>query len=127
MGSSRSSQKTTTSPHIELPLHEFLKQSATAFERMERNVELQIKATFEKVKIDSSGIDAEKEGFKGPSSTWTYLVNDNPFDWLGSLTSMRHAGFGVWAGILFGLFWWVAAVVALTKSVCRRFSGNKRD
>ncbi|MCP4676663.1 MAG: accessory Sec system translocase SecA2 [Deltaproteobacteria bacterium] len=109
------------------PLHEFLKQSAAAFERMERDVELQIKATFEKVKIDSSGIDAEKERLQGPSSTWTYLVNDNPFDWLGSLTSMRHAGFGAWAGILFGLFWWVAAFVALTKSVCQRFSGNKRD
>ena len=24
----------------------------------------------------------EKEGLKGPSSTWTYLINDHPFgDW----------------------------------------------
>ncbi len=108
------------------PLHEFLKQSASAFEQMERDIDVQIKSTFETVEVDASGIDAEKEGLRGPSSTWTYLVNDNPFDWLGSLTSMRHAGFGVWAGILFGLFWWVAALLALGKAVWRRFSGSPK-
>ena len=31
---------------------------------------------------DQEFIDMEKEGLEGPSSTWTYLINDNPFgDW----------------------------------------------
>ena len=34
---------------------------------------------FEEAEITESGIDLEKEGLKGPSSTWTYLVEDNPF------------------------------------------------
>ncbi len=34
---------------------------------------------FEEAEITQNGIDLEKEGLKGPSSTWTYLVEDNPF------------------------------------------------
>ncbi|MBP7175399.1 MAG: accessory Sec system translocase SecA2 [Thermoclostridium sp.] len=34
---------------------------------------------FEEADITEKGIDLEKEGLKGPSSTWTYLVEDNPF------------------------------------------------
>ncbi|MBP7049747.1 MAG: accessory Sec system translocase SecA2 [Phycisphaerae bacterium] len=38
--------------------------------------------TFESAAITRDGIDMEKEGLKGPSSTWTYLINDHPFgDW----------------------------------------------
>jgi hypothetical protein len=35
--------------------------------------------TFYCVEITEKGIDLEKEGLAGPSSTWTYLVSDNPF------------------------------------------------
>jgi preprotein translocase subunit SecA len=31
------------------------------------------------VEITKEGIDLEKEGLRGPSATWTYLVNDTPF------------------------------------------------
>ena len=34
--------------------------------------------------VTSKGIDLERAGLKGPSSTWTYLINDDPFqDHLG--------------------------------------------
>jgi hypothetical protein len=35
--------------------------------------------TFGRVTITDRGVDWEKEGLLGPSSTWTYLVNDTPF------------------------------------------------
>jgi preprotein translocase subunit SecA len=42
--------------------------------------------TFRSATITADGIDLEKAGLKGPSSTWTYLINDNPFDgWFGRL------------------------------------------
>ncbi|MEN6577706.1 MAG: accessory Sec system translocase SecA2, partial [Phycisphaerales bacterium] len=41
-----------------------------------------IAKTFESAEITRDGIDMEKEGLRGPSSTWTYLINDHPFgDW----------------------------------------------
>jgi preprotein translocase subunit SecA len=34
---------------------------------------------FLSAKITQNGIDLESEGLRGPASTWTYLINDNPF------------------------------------------------
>jgi preprotein translocase subunit SecA len=36
-------------------------------------------ATFRSAEITEQGIDLDKEGLRGPASTWTYLINDNPF------------------------------------------------
>ena len=47
-----------------------------------QTIDSEIVKTFESVEITRDGIDLEKEGLKGPSSTWTYLINDNPLgDW----------------------------------------------
>ena len=60
------------------PLHEFNKQAVQAFEELLINIEEDIVKTFESAVISSDGINMEKEGLKAPSSTWTYLINENP-------------------------------------------------
>ena len=42
-------------------------------------IDHQIVRTFRSAEITAAGIDLDKEGLRGPSSTWTYLINDNPF------------------------------------------------
>ncbi len=64
------------------PLDEFHKIIAEAFQNLIQTIDDEIVKTFESVEITEDGIDVEKEGLKGPSSTWTYLINDNPLgDW----------------------------------------------
>ncbi len=64
------------------PLDEFHKIIAKAFQNLIQAINDEIIKTSESAEITKDGIDMEKEGLKSPSSTWTYLINDNPFgDW----------------------------------------------
>ena len=64
------------------PLDEFHKIIADAFQNLIQTIDDEIIKTFETAEITKDGIDMEKEGLESPSSTWTYLINDNPFgDW----------------------------------------------
>ena len=57
---------------------EFNRQINAAFREYSRRVEQEVLATFRTVTITADGVDLEKEGLLGPSSTWTYMINDNP-------------------------------------------------
>ena len=61
------------------PLDEFHKKVAKAFYELMRRIDNEIINTFTSAKIDKDGIDFVKEGLIGPTSTWTYLISDNPF------------------------------------------------
>jgi preprotein translocase subunit SecA len=64
------------------PLDEFHKIIGDAFQNFMQTINDEIVKTFESAEITEDGIDMEEEGLKGPSSTWTYLINDNPLgDW----------------------------------------------
>ncbi len=58
------------------PLHEFQKQIATAFLKLHETIEEWIVGTFAAAKITEVGIELDHAGLRGPSSTWTYLIND---------------------------------------------------
>lgn len=60
------------------PLDQFLKSAIVAFDEMLEIIECEIIRTFKVVEISDDGIDLDKEGLNGPSSTWTYLIDDNP-------------------------------------------------
>lgn len=60
------------------PLDEFHKIAIETFAKMLDRIDSEIIRTFNVVDINENGIELEKEGLKGPSSTWTYLINDNP-------------------------------------------------
>jgi len=64
------------------PLDEFHVTVGRAFCALLDTINDAVVDTFESAEITADGIDMEKEGLKGPSSTWTYLINDHPFgDW----------------------------------------------
>ena len=63
-------------------LDEYHRRVGRAFYDLLNTIDESIVETFMSADITGEGIDMEKEGLKGPSSTWTYLINDNPFgDW----------------------------------------------
>jgi len=62
------------------PLDQFHRLSTAAFIDMLRKTDEAIIETLLNVEITEHGIDLEKAGLKGPCSTWTYLINDDPFE-----------------------------------------------
>lgn len=60
------------------PLTEFNKLAIQAFDEMLEKLDKEIIRTFYKVTINEQGVDMPTAGLKGPSSTWTYLMNDSP-------------------------------------------------
>jgi preprotein translocase subunit SecA len=61
------------------PLEYFRHEVNTAYELLWENIRNDIITTFNKAEITANGIDSDKEGLRGPSSTWTFLINDNPY------------------------------------------------
>lgn len=61
------------------PVDEFHLTVIPLFNEVLQSVREEAVRCFEQADITPLGIDLEKEGLKGPSSTWTYLVEDNPF------------------------------------------------
>ncbi|MBN1359095.1 MAG: accessory Sec system translocase SecA2 [Sedimentisphaerales bacterium] len=61
------------------PLDEYHRIAGRAFYDLLKNIDDRIVETFVTAEIGADGIDMAKEGLKGPSSTWTYLINDHPF------------------------------------------------
>ena len=62
------------------PLDQFHRLSTAAFIDMLRKTDEAIVETLLNAEITEHGIDLEKAGLKGPCSTWTYLINDDPFE-----------------------------------------------
>jgi preprotein translocase subunit SecA len=61
------------------PLTHFTKELALAFRRLEDAIQEAVLEALQVVRVSDGRIDLEGIGIKGPSSTWTYLINDNPF------------------------------------------------
>lgn len=101
------------------PLREFQKQLSHHFAELMVVIDEQIVAKMGTVTITSDGIDLEKEGLKRPSSTWTYLINDNPFgDKLESmLNNAGNIGFAAGAAVLWPL---LAAYFIVKKLIGRK-------
>lgn len=56
----------------------FNKEMNLGFEAFLTDVEQKTAATLFSANFTAAGIDLEKDGLTGPSSTWTFMVNDNP-------------------------------------------------
>jgi preprotein translocase subunit SecA len=68
------------------PLHRFTSDAVLAFSRIENAIDEAVLASIEQVRVSGSGLDLTALAIKRPSSTWTYLVNDDPFrNQIGSL------------------------------------------
>jgi preprotein translocase subunit SecA len=82
------------------PLYEFTKQVATAFMKLNQTIEERIVSTFATAKITENGIDLDQAGLRGPSSTWTYLINDQMMSELQRLLyGFGGTAFAIGAGL----------------------------
>ncbi len=62
------------------PLDEFHRAAVPAFNRLRSEVRERAAETLEKAEVtEEKGVDLEAAGVRKPSSTWTYVVHDNPF------------------------------------------------
>ncbi len=74
------------------PLEEFHRRTNDAFFEMLKQIDKAIVETFHSVEVTEQGIDLEKAGLRGPSATWTYFINDDPFE-MSMRTLLRSIGF----------------------------------
>jgi preprotein translocase subunit SecA len=61
------------------PLNEFCKELARLFAPLLDEAGARSAGSFRSAVITSGGLDLDAAGLKRPTSTWTYLVQDNPF------------------------------------------------
>ncbi|NTV89914.1 MAG: accessory Sec system translocase SecA2 [Clostridiales bacterium] len=78
-----------------IPVSEFNKTAIEGYERLMEEINDETAAALERAEIGADGMDAEKEGLKSPSSTWTYLIDDKPEQLGISVMSMAFDPFSV--------------------------------
>jgi preprotein translocase subunit SecA len=61
------------------PLTRFTTEITLAFRRLESTIEAAVLDALNHLPVHDGRVDLEALGIRGPSSTWTYLVNDDPF------------------------------------------------
>jgi len=86
----------------EVPLQEFHKAAAAAFSEMAQRTERAVVKTLRELIKRPGPIDLRAEGLKGPSSTWTYLINEEQFGWGVELLKGKNLGFAVGAAAFLG-------------------------
>ncbi len=84
------------------------RHSSAGFEELEQRLAELVADTFERLDIGADGVDWEAHGLRGPSATWTYLVDDNAFAPNVLRMLANHAGIALFAVLLWAplLFVW---------------------
>lgn len=84
------------------PLHEFHRSATDTFAEMEKRSDRVIIKTLRELVKKQGPVDLAAEGLKGPTSTWTYLVNEEQFGWGVELLKGKNLGFAVGAAAFLG-------------------------
>ena len=100
------------------PLDEFQKSAMEVFLDLERSIDDCVLAEMESVIHGDGSVELALERLKGPSSTWTYLINEDQFGWGIELLKGRHIGFAAGAAALYGPLFVLVLIV-------RRVLGKK--
>jgi preprotein translocase subunit SecA len=61
------------------PLQRFIHEVRAAFARLDEALDAAVLASLRHVEVGTDGLAVRGLDLKGPSATWTYLVNDDPF------------------------------------------------
>jgi preprotein translocase subunit SecA len=61
------------------PLTTFTSEAIRAFTRIDDEIDTAVLDALSRLTVQGNRLDLESVGVRGPSSTWTYLVNDDPF------------------------------------------------
>lgn len=62
------------------PVDVFHEMAVEAFDETRAQLEIAAAATYDALPVDEGGVQLEREELRGPASTWTYIVNDTPFE-----------------------------------------------
>jgi preprotein translocase subunit SecA len=84
------------------PLREFQKAATEAFLGLQEKIGHAVRKTLGAFVEREGPVDLDAEGLKGPSSTWTYLVNDDQFGWGVELVKGTNIGFAAGAAAFTG-------------------------
>jgi preprotein translocase subunit SecA len=84
------------------PVREFHKIVDSEFKQLEHRIDEEILQTFKSLAASENGIDLEKEGIRGPSSTWTYVITDNQFESSMGMLQGNNIGAAAAAAALYG-------------------------
>ena len=84
------------------PLEEFRKQATETFTVMMHEITQAVVTELSAIIRTKGPVDLDMERLNGPSSTWTYLVNESPFGWGTELIKARNLGFALSAWIYTG-------------------------
>jgi preprotein translocase subunit SecA len=60
------------------PLDVFRRETADAFNALIESVDATAVRVFEEARVDGAGVTWSRNGLETPSSTWTYMINDEP-------------------------------------------------
>jgi hypothetical protein len=86
----------------------------------------EIDETFARLRAQDGRVDLDAAGFRSPSSTWTYLVNDNPLPSF-ALQLLAPGNFGVSLATAFlALVYWPVTLGVVTTTFVRRRLGRQR-
>ncbi len=80
------------------PLEEFRKSATNMFLELKKLIRREAVSTLISLIRREGPVDLDKEDLRGPSSTWTYLVNDDQAEWGVELLKGRNVGFAAGAG-----------------------------
>jgi preprotein translocase subunit SecA len=84
------------------PLDEFVRSATAEFLDIPRRIEEAVLAGFVARTEKDGPLDLEADGLKGPSSTWTYLVNEDQFGWGMEMLKGRNIGLAAGAALYAG-------------------------
>ena len=84
------------------PLREFVHRAVESYRQMRQEIDKDVDRTLRVATITENGIDLEREGLRGPSSTWTYRVNDDPFRHQLGIQLAGSTGFAAAAALYAG-------------------------
>jgi preprotein translocase subunit SecA len=84
------------------PIYEFQKSATEVFLELERSIDDMVISEMESVIHGDGSAELALERLKGPSSTWTYIVNEDQFGWGVELLKGKHIGFAAGAAAVYG-------------------------
>ncbi|KAA3613355.1 MAG: accessory Sec system translocase SecA2 [Calditrichaeota bacterium] len=77
------------------PEFEFQKLAVKRFTNLLVELETEILRIFNTLQVQGNKVDLESVGIKAPSATWTYLINDNPFENMFGTSLIGSANMGL--------------------------------
>lgn len=84
------------------PLHEFHKAAVQEFFEMEKQCRRAVLKTLRELINKQGPVNLQAEGISGPTSTWTYLINEEQLGWGVELLKGKNLGFAAGAAALLG-------------------------